>query len=168
MFHSGEKYSKTFGAKFMTSTGKPEMLQMGCYGLGISRIFAAAIEVLSTGNNLSFPEEIVPYQIAILAPKAGSKEAEVTGEVYRLYDQLNNQAKFRNDIIIDDRGNLTIGKKLREAKKAGYRHIILFGKDCINEQNPVIELYSGTNPVIKLSTNEILYHFETINSHTFY
>ena len=161
-FLLGDKYSKVFGAKFMQVNGKPDVLQMGCYGIGVSRILAASLEVLSSETELSWPSEIVPYQILIVAPKAGSKEFTAYDQVIKLYDQLESRSEFRNDVIIDDRPNYTVGKKLREAKQTGYSHIILFGKDCISEQNPVVELHSGKEEMIKLPVNQVMYHFETL------
>ena len=69
----------------------------------------------------------------------------------------------QNDIIVDDRLNLTVGKKLKEAKQTGYSHIVLFGKECILEENPVIELHSGKD-MIKMPVNQVMYHFETIQN----
>ena len=83
-----------------------------------------------------------------------------------LYDQLNSRSEFQNDVIIDDRSNITVGKKLKEAKQTGYSNIILFGKDCVSEQNPVVELHRGKEEMVKLPVNQVMYHFETLhNSH---
>ena len=67
---------------------------MGCYGIGISRILAASLEVLSSETELSWPTEIVPYQIMIIAPKGGSKEFAAYDQVMSLYDQLNSRDDF--------------------------------------------------------------------------
>ena len=164
-FFLGDKYSKIFGAKFIQKNGKPEVLEMGCYGIGVSRILAASLEVLSNESELSWPAEIVPYQVVLIAPKGGSNESKAIAEVNALYDQLNSQETFKNDIIIDDRYNLTVGKKLKEAKETGYSHIVLFGKDCIDERNPVVELYNtSAGTMIKLPVNQVMYHFETLTN----
>merc|ERR1712241_1314876 len=163
-FLLGDKYSKVFGAKFMQTNGKPEVLQMGCYGIGVSRVLAASLEVLSSETELCWPSEIVPYQIMIVAHKSGSKEFVAYDQVITLHDQLNSRSEFQDDVIIDDRPNMTVGKKLREGKQTGYSHIVLFGKDCIDEQNPVVELHSGKEETLKLPVNQIMYHFETLNN----
>ena len=165
-FLLGDKYSKVFGAKFMQTNGKPEVLQMGCYGIGVSRVLAASLEVLSSETELCWPSEIVPYQIMIVAPKSGSKEFVAYDQVIKLYDQLDSRNEFQNDVIIDDRSNITVGKKLKEAKQTGYSNIILFGKDCVSEHNPVVELHRGKEEMVKLPVNQVMYHFETLhNSH---
>ena len=67
-------------------------LQMGCYGLGLSRILAASVEVLSTETELRWPEAIVPFSVCIVCPKGGSKEAEAVNEAdLQLYDDLLEQ-----------------------------------------------------------------------------
>ena len=109
-----------------------------------------------------WPKSIVPFKVAILAPKGGSKEDVATADVYKLYDQLVHREEFKDEVIIDDRVGMSVGKKLREAKKIGYTYIILFGKECINETNPVIEFYGGQDEVLKLPVNQVLYHLEQI------
>ena len=160
-FLLGDKYSKCFGAKFTSSQGT-EVLQMGCFGLGVSRILAASLEALSDETHLKWPRKIVPFQIAILAPKENSKESSAMDLVYHLYDQLNHGQEFKNDVIIDDRGHCTVGKKLREAKQTGFTHVILFGKDCVDSQNPTVELYTVDQEMVKLPVNQIMYHFESL------
>ena len=65
---------------------------MGCYGLGLSRILAASVEVLSTETELRWPEAIVPFSVCIVCPKGGSKEAEAVNEAdLQLYDDLLEQ-----------------------------------------------------------------------------
>ena len=86
----------------------------------------------------------------IVAPKSGSKEFVAYDQVIKLYDQLDSRKEFQNDVIIDDRSNLTVGKKLKEAKQTGYSNIILFGKDCVCEHNPVVELHRGKEEMVKL------------------
>ena len=88
------KFHLSTYANFIQANGKPEVLQMGCYGIGISRILAASLEVLSSETELSWPTEIVPYQIMIIAPKGGSKEFAAYDQVMSLYDQLNSRDDF--------------------------------------------------------------------------
>ena len=68
-FILGEKYSKALGSKFTDVSGKKTPFFMGCYGLGVSRILAAAAEVLSTDSELRFPDRIAPFSACVVAPK---------------------------------------------------------------------------------------------------
>ena len=128
---------------------------MGCFGIGVSRVMAASLEVLSTQTELRWPEAIAPFSLAILSPKGGSKEAEAGA---RLLQEICQGAEsiLGEDVMLDDRAKLTVGKKLREAKKTGYPFIILFGKKCL-DQDPMLELYiMQTGEVVELRPIELL------------
>ena len=56
-------------AKYQNEFGKPELLQMGCYGIGLSRILAASVEVLAQDGNIKWPSKIVPFKICLVGPK---------------------------------------------------------------------------------------------------
>jgi prolyl-tRNA synthetase len=56
-------------AKFMTAAGKSEFLQMGCYGLGMTRILAAGVEVLSLPDEIRWPTALAPFTVCIIPPK---------------------------------------------------------------------------------------------------
>lgn len=68
-FFLGDRYSEPLKSHFISQKGKPEVLQMGSYGLGLSRILAGSIEVLSTDMNITWPDVLVPYNVVILPPK---------------------------------------------------------------------------------------------------
>ena len=68
-FLLGTRYSKPLDATFLESKNKKELLVMGCYGLGISRVLASALEVSSSEMELRWPVEIAPYTVCIIPPK---------------------------------------------------------------------------------------------------
>lgn len=151
LFLLGDKYSKAFKATVSGPDAKSELLQMGCYGIGVSRLIAAATEVMSDGNQLRWPKAIVPYSVAVLGPKGGSKEAKVMESlVYPFYDLVNSDI-FADDAILDDRNDLTVGGKLREARKVGYRFVILFGKDSTKG---LVEVYDQSRDTMDKMTLE--------------
>lgn len=65
----GDKYSKPLNATYLNKDAKSEFLQMGSYGLGLSRILAASVEVLSNEQEMRWPEILAPYTVLILPPK---------------------------------------------------------------------------------------------------
>src|SRR3546814_5994797 len=65
IFFLGDKYSKALGATFLETDGKPAVLQMGCYGIGISRIAAAAIEQNHDEKGIVWPRAIAPFEVVI-------------------------------------------------------------------------------------------------------
>ncbi len=141
-FLLGDRYSAILGGQFLNEKGKPEVLQMGCYGLGVSRILAASVEALSTESELRWPKAIAPFACCVAAPKGGSKEEKaVGGKVLEFYDELNSEV-FPGDVALDDRDRVTVGKKLREAAKTGYRFVVVFGKGSLEEKGPVVEVHS--------------------------
>ena len=92
-FILGDKYSKALASKFTDEGGKKAPFFMGCYGLGVSRILAAAAEVLSTESELRFPDRIAPFSACVIIPKAGSKEEAAVGEAATdLYDDLGGRS----------------------------------------------------------------------------
>ena len=136
-------YSSKLKAKYTGIDNSLYNLSMGCYGIGISRLIGACVEVLSIDGELRWPKVIAPFSVCVICPKAGSREAVVLEQVYQLYDELSEPRKgiFPNDVILDDRDKITVGKKLRDAYKMGYPYILLFGKDCADEENPRVELH---------------------------
>lgn len=72
-FLLNDKYSKPLNAKFKSKNGKPELLYMGSYGLGLTRILAASVEVLSSETEIRWPDVLAPYNVVILPPKVSFK-----------------------------------------------------------------------------------------------
>lgn len=129
---------------------------MGCYGIGVSRILAASVEVLSTETEIRWPESIAPYSVCVIAPKSGSKEESALASAYYLAHQLNDSGRFSGDVILDDRSSLTVGKKLLEAKRTGYPYIVVVGKKSILDL-PMFELhYNYQNVKIETTASDIL------------
>merc|ERR1719328_287332 len=128
-FFLSDTYSAKLNATFIGRDNKAHNLQMGCYGIGISRLIGACVEVLSTEQELRWPKSIVPFSVCVISPKAGSREASAMNQVHALCEQLNDPQSglFPNDVILDDRDKVTVGKKLRDAYRLGYTYIILFG-----------------------------------------
>lgn len=137
-FLLNDKYSKILGASYINAEGVTTPLIMGCYGIGISRIIPAALEVLSTETELRWPFKLAPYKVIIIPPKKGSREENAAYEwVQKLYLHLNSAC--HNDVIIDDRINMTIGKRLMEAKRMGYPIIVVVGSKVLDPE-PRFEL----------------------------
>ena len=161
-------------ATFDAADKTMQSLIMGCYGLGLTRILAASLEALSLPTELRWPLAIAPYKVCIITPKVdekmidsnyiqlktvyglisdlsflilpqhGSKEESAAVLTQGLYDLMECQNSFKNDIIVDDRTNLSIGRRLQEAKRVGYPLIIVIGRRAI-EDIPRFEVYDLIN-----------------------
>ncbi|CAH1244108.1 PARS2 [Branchiostoma lanceolatum] len=81
-FYLGTKYSAVFNASFLNNKGQPQLCEMGCYGLGMTRILAAAVEVLSLADQIRWPGVIAPYQVYIIPPKAVGSGVIAPYQVY--------------------------------------------------------------------------------------
>lgn len=155
-----DKYSKVLKATFLSKKGKPENLQMGCYGIGITRLIAAAIELLSNENEIRWPKAIAPYKICIIPPKEGSKEELVVKHLGdEMYHSLtsSSSSSLANDVVLDDRVSMTIGKRLMEMKKLGIPYLVVIGSKSIDEHNPKVEVHNlKENTVSDMSINDAI------------
>ncbi len=99
IFQLGTKYAETMGCAVLNEGGKNQTLTMGCYGIGVSRIVAAAIEQNHDKYGIKWPKAIAPFQVAIV-PMNMAKSARVKETAEALYEQFN-QAGI--EVLFDDR-----------------------------------------------------------------
>ena len=138
-FYLGSKYSEVFSATFNTAQNKPTLAEMGCFGLGVTRILAAAIEVLSSDDAIRWPGLLAPYQVCVLPPKKGSKVVALTGLAEELALGLGSLPGLRGEVVLDDRTQMTIGKRLKDASQLGYPYVVVVGQG-VAEQQPQFEV----------------------------
>ena len=113
IFKLGTKYSKTLGATFLDAQGKARDIIMGCYGIGVGRTAAAAIEQNHDENGIVFPMSIAPFQVIISSVKP--KEPLVQKASEKLYENLLHEGI---DVILDDRDERP-GIKFKDADLIG-------------------------------------------------
>jgi prolyl-tRNA synthetase len=99
IFQLRTKYSKELNLAFLDETGKSQIMEMGCYGIGVTRVVAAAIEQNHDERGIIFPASIAPFDVAIV-PMAMRKNAAVKEAAEKLYAELT-AAGF--DVLLDDR-----------------------------------------------------------------
>jgi prolyl-tRNA synthetase len=100
VFYLGTKYSKAMNATFLDEAGKPQVMEMGCYGIGVTRILGAAIEQNHDARGIVWPDAIAPFTVA-LCPIGYDRSDAVRGAAGALYEQL---AGLGIDVVLDDRG----------------------------------------------------------------
>ena len=100
VFVLGTKYSKSMNATFLDEGGKPQFLEMGCYGIGITRLPAAAIEQNHDERGIIWPDAIAPFTV-VVCPIGMDRSAEVKTAAETLYEQLRAAGV---DVLLDDRG----------------------------------------------------------------
>jgi len=99
IFQLGTKYSEAMSATVLDESGAARPMVMGCYGIGVSRIVAAAIEQNNDARGILWPMALAPFQIAI-APIGWGKNAEVRAQAQRLHDELSSAGI---EVLLDDR-----------------------------------------------------------------
>ncbi|MCY7319038.1 MAG: proline--tRNA ligase, partial [Ramlibacter sp.] len=100
VFYLGTKYSQPMNATFLDETGKPQLMEMGCYGIGITRLPAAAIEQNHDERGIIWPDAIAPFTV-VICPIGMDRSAEVKAAATQLHDEL---AAAGVDVMLDDRG----------------------------------------------------------------
>ena len=100
VFYLGTKYSLAMNATFLDETGKPKPFEMGCYGIGVTRIVGAAIEQGHDERGIIWPASIAPFEV-VICPIGMDRSPEVKAAAEALYEQLIAQGV---DALLDDRG----------------------------------------------------------------
>lgn len=110
------------GAKVLDQNGREQSMLMGCYGIGVSRIVAAAIEQNHDDKGIVWPDSIAPFQVVLLALNS-KKSAEVRSFTDTLYESLSAAGV---DVLCDDR-DIRAGVMFADAELLGIPHQIVIG-----------------------------------------
>jgi len=122
IFQLGTKYSDAMGAEILDEDGRPVALHMGCYGIGVTRLVAAAIEQGHDERGIIWPAAIAPFEVAIV-PIGWQKSHRVREAAERLYDDLRAAGV---DVLLDDR-DARPGVKFADMDLIGVPHRIVVG-----------------------------------------
>ncbi|HEY1992421.1 MAG TPA: proline--tRNA ligase [Gammaproteobacteria bacterium] len=117
VFSLGDKYAKAMGASVLDQAGKQVTLLMGCYGIGVSRIVAAAIEQNHDERGIVWPMQLAPFQVALL-PLNMAKSEKLKAAAERLYGELQAAGY---DVLMDDR-DLRPGPMFADVELIGIPH----------------------------------------------
>ncbi|XP_048485677.1 probable proline--tRNA ligase, mitochondrial [Plutella xylostella] len=152
------RYSSPLGACYTDAQGARPPLRAACYGVGGSRLLAACVEA---GGR--WPRGVAPYSALLVPPKEGSKEWQQLGwsAVEQVYSQLSVLPTLRDDVIVDDRCDMTIGKRLMQANRMGYPYVVVMGKAAL-ESPPRYELVCESSTQL-LTMPELLKTIDTID-----
>ncbi|KAJ2818711.1 hypothetical protein FBU31_005777 [Coemansia sp. 'formosensis'] len=128
IFYLGDKYSKALDLSVLHQ-GQRECVQMGCFGIGVSRVLQAAAECSSAeGRGLRWPLSIAPYRASIVpvAENSGTKAAE---DVYSMLNsvRIHGVHIFKDNVLVDDRDYLSAGFRLHDAQLMGIPLTIVLG-----------------------------------------
>jgi len=130
VFQLGTAYSQAMEATYLDEAGKPAPLQMGCYGIGVTRILGAAIEQNFDDKGIIWPDAIAPFTL-VLCPMGLDRSEMVKEQTEKLYDELLAAGV---DVIVDDRG-LRPGAMFADWELIGVPHRIVIGERGLKEGN---------------------------------
>jgi prolyl-tRNA synthetase len=128
VFYLGTKYSQAMNATFLGENGKPQFMEMGCYGIGITRLPAAAIEQNHDERGIIWPDAIAPFTV-VICPISPDRFPEVQTAAQALYESLMAAGV---DVILDDRGERP-GAMFADWELIGVPHRVTIGDRGLKE-----------------------------------
>ncbi len=148
VFQLRSKYSTAMNATFLDQQGKAQPLEMGCYGIGITRILGACIEQNHDERGIVFPLNMAPFEL-IITPANYHKSALVKEQADKLYKYFLAEGI---DVLLDDR-NERVGSLLADSELLGIPYRIVLGEKSLNQGQ--VELYhrkSQENKLVELES----------------
>lgn len=126
-FLLGTLYSRALGATFRdpAQPASPTPVEMGCFGIGVSRLLAAAAERTCDADGLRWPLPLAPYAAIVVAPPASSSDAATAAATRAVYDEL--AALRPGDVLLDERES-ALGARVREATMQGFPLVVTLGR----------------------------------------
>ncbi len=146
IFLLGTKYSEAMKAYFVDKDGKEKPIIMGCYGIGVSRLMAAAVEQSYDENGIIWPEEIAPFKLMILPLNV--KDENIKNKAEEIYKKALD---LGIEVLIDDR-NISAGAKFKDADLIGIPYRIVIGKKL---KDGILEFQKRTGEKEEININDI-------------
>ncbi|HQX59490.1 MAG: proline--tRNA ligase [Rhodoferax sp.] len=150
VFYLGTKYSRAMNATFLDAAGKPQFHEMGCYGIGITRLPAAAIEQNHDDRGIIWPDALAPFTV-VVCPIGADRSAEVKTAAETLYAQLLQAGV---DVILDDRGERP-GAMFADWELIGVPHRVTIGDRGLKD-GQVEYQHRRETAATKVAVHEIL------------
>ncbi len=152
IFQLGTKYSDAMGATVLDSGGRPRNMHMGCYGIGVTRVAAAAIEQSNDARGIIWPDAIAPFDVIVI-PIALDKSYRVRETTDNVAGQLEAAGL---EVLVDDR-NQRPGSKFADADLIGIPHRLVIGERGLDRSE--IEYKSRRNDSIEMVALDSLVEF---------
>lgn len=152
IFKLGNKYSKAMNASYLDENGKAQFFTMGCYGMGVSRLVAVAIEASHDEKGCIWNKTLAPFVLDIIVSNIkDTKAMEFAEQIY---------THFRDkEILFDDR-NERFGVKINDFELMGFPYALVIGKGLENDEVELIHRNTLEKQVLK--TQEVISHLEKI------
>ena len=154
IFKLGEIYADSMKANVLNKEGKASTLFMGCYGIGVSRLVASAIEQNNDDKGIIWPHSIAPYDINIIAI-GYDKNQEIATAANDLYGQLKEMGY---EVLLDDRKD-GYGTKIKDSELIGIPLNIIIGKQFTENKEVELKSRSGESSLNPISDIETILEF---------
>ncbi len=152
VFYLGTKYSQAMNATFLDVNGKPQFMEMGCYGIGVTRLPAAAIEQNHDERGMIWPDAIAPFTV-VICPVNMDRSEDVKAAAFKLYEDL---LALGVDVILDDRGERP-GAMFADWELIGVPHRVTIGDKGLKDG--VVEYQHRRNAEsTKVAVADVLAH----------
>ncbi|HEC1782600.1 TPA: proline--tRNA ligase [Campylobacter lari] len=152
IFKLGNKYSKAMNASYLDENGKAQFFTMGCYGMGVSRLVAVAIEASHDEKGCIWNKTLAPFVLDIIVSNIKDTKAMEFAE--QIYTHFSDK-----EILFDDR-NERFGVKINDFELIGFPYALVIGKGL--ENNEVELIHRNTLEKQVLKTQEVISHLEKI------
>jgi len=150
IFLLGTKYSQAMNAYFVDKDGKKKPIVMGCYGIGVSRLMAAAVEQNHDKNGIIWTEAIAPFKLHILPLNMKDKEVRELGE------EIYKKAVARGIEVLYDERDISAGAKFKDADLIGIPYRIVIGKKIKDKKIEFQKRATGEKKEIEISQIDTL------------
>ena len=154
IFQLGKVYAEDMKANVLNNAGKASTLYMGCYGIGVSRLVAAAIEQNNDDKGIIWPHSIAPFDINIIAI-GFEKDQKIAEASYNLYKEL---IEMGYDVLLDDRKD-GFGTKIKDSELIGIPMNIIIGKQFLETEEIEFRTRSGDTSLSKISDSQTILDF---------
>ena len=154
IFQLGKVYAEDMKANVLNNEGKASTLYMGCYGIGVSRLVAAAIEQNNDDKGIIWPHSIAPFDINIIAI-GFEKDHKIAESSYNLYKEL---IEMGYDVLLDDRKD-GFGTKIKDSELIGIPLNIIIGKQFLESEEIEFRTRSGDTSLSKISDSQTILDF---------
>lgn len=149
IFKLGERFSRAFNLNFRDKDGKEKLVQMGCYGIGVSRLMGTVVEIHHDGKGIIWPEEVTPFLIHLIQIENSKKVKKAAQKIY-----LNLQRE-NFEVLYDDREGNTAGEKFADCDLIGIPIRILVSEKTLEKNS--VELKEREKKKMKLvKINQLL------------
>ncbi|EGK7485326.1 proline--tRNA ligase [Campylobacter lari] len=152
IFKLGNKYSKTMNASYLDENGKAQFFTMGCYGMGVSRLVAVAIEASHDEKGCIWNKTLAPFVLDIIVSNIKDTKAMEFAE--QIYTHFSDK-----EILFDDR-NERFGVKINDFELMGFPYALVIGKGLENDEVELIHRNTLEKQVLK--SQEVISHLEKI------